>query len=177
MRPSGRINGILPIRVSRNNGSGITFSIDVVNDGVQSSRTICGKSIERVRGSEACVNGSLTINITPLLSIQHLMATSNGLQRSRVTEVNTKTVFLAAFGRYNNYTIGSTATIDRGRRSILEHLDRLDISRVERVEVLRCGNSVNDIKRIRAVNRANTADTDSTIASTRSRIGSDLHTC
>ena len=51
-------------------------------------------------------------------------------------------------GITENYTVGSTGTIDSTRSSILQHLDTLDITRVEIVETTLDRHAVYDVERI-----------------------------
>ena len=55
---------------------------------------------------------------------------------------------LTLLGGYENYTVGSTGTIDGTRSSILQHLDTLDITRVEIVETTLDRHTVYDVERI-----------------------------
>ena len=56
--------------------------------------------------------------------------------------------YLTLLGGYENYTVGSTGTIDGTRSSILKHLDTLDITRVEIVETTLDRHAVYDVERI-----------------------------
>ena len=79
--------------------------------------------------------------------------------RDRAIEVDLHLALLTLLGSDDDDTIGSTATIDRSRCSILEYLNALDIITIELVHTSLGWHTINNIKRIIVVQRTDTTNT------------------
>ena len=69
--------------------------------------------------------------VYPLCSVHHLGYVVECREGNGTCIIQGNLSFLTLLGCYEYYTIGTTSTIDRGSRSILQHLDALDILRVD----------------------------------------------
>ena len=66
---------------------------------------------------------------------EQLGVLADGLERELARIVGRHAALLGAFGRNEDHTAGGTRTVDRTRRSILQHVDRLDVLLVDRPHV------------------------------------------
>ena len=96
-------------------------------------------------------------------------------KRSVVTYLHL--TLLTALGCHKNNTVSTTATIDSGRRGILQNVDALDIAGVQRLNATGLKrHTVNNVERAPA-SRDRTLATDSDATqSTRTLAGGDVHT-
>ena len=128
---------------------------------------------------EAIVEGGLSHGGSILISVAELHLRLAVVERSLSGsgEVNLYLlVLLAALGGDDDDTIGSAATVDRGRSGVLQNLHRLDVVHVKGVEGRSGGHTIDNVERILVgVERTNTTDADGSGGSRRT-IGSDGHT-
>src|SRR5690606_12985537 len=70
--------------------------------------------------------------IHPFLSAQHVHIALYGVaaHRTLVTD-RPSAILVTPFGGNQDYTVGTTGTIDRCRRCVLQYLDALDVVRVQ----------------------------------------------
>ena len=127
-----------------------------------------------VVGVETIVHTCLPESPAPLAGIHRLDLV--GVERGGHTTVKVHLDFavLTSLGCDYYHTVGSTATIDRSRGCILQHLYRLDIIAIQLVHAGFSGHTVDDVERVVVVESADTADAHccSTGGIT---IGSDVH--
>ena len=84
--------------------------------------------------------------------------------------------FLTALGGNEDYTIGTAATVDGGRRGVFQDGDVLDVVRWNIADAL-YGETVNDVKRVvRLGDRTTTTDADLHLCIRRTFSCGDLHT-
>ena len=95
--------------------------------------------------------------------------------RDRAIEVDLHLALLTLLGSDDDDTIGSTATIDRSRCSILEHLNALDVITIEFVHTRLGWHTINNIKRIIVVQRTDTTNTYGG-SSRRRTVSCNIHT-
>ena len=110
-------------------------------------------------GIQTVVDVSLPHDLSELLGVEHLHLVRIRLYGHRTVEVHMYLTFLTSLGGDDDHTVGSTATVDRGRGSILQHLDTLDIITVELVHARLGRHTIYNIKRIVVVQGTDTTDT------------------
>ena len=93
----------------------------------------------------------------------------------RGIEVYLDLTFLTLFSGDDDYSIGSTRTVDRSRSRVFQDLDGFDVVSVQFVHTCFRWYSVNDIKRVVVVQRTDATDTDGSGAA-RITIGCNVHT-
>ena len=128
-----------------------------------------------MRGIQSGIQVSRPVGLTPLLCVQHLILLGDGVERGGVVDVHRHLVALTLLGGDDDHTIGGTASVDRGRRGIFQHLYRLDVGSVQRVEVLGGSHTVDDEQRSNTIDRAHTTHADRGTATTGSSIGDNVH--
>ena len=125
--PSRAVHLVLPV------GVGCLEAVDGAHQ-----RGCCTVAIEGRCGcrGDAVVGSCLPVGLPPLCGVEHIEGASHRLQGGIVVQVDGHLAVLALLRCDDDDTVGGTATVDRSRRSILQHLNRLDVGSVERVEVL-----------------------------------------
>ncbi len=98
-----------------------------------------------MRGLDVGVGRRGPVGHAPLVGVEHLVTFGDGLGRRGVVDVDGQAVALALLGGDDDHTVGSAATVDRGRGGILEHLHGLDVRGVDAVDVVG-GDSVYDVE-------------------------------
>ena len=125
-------------------------------------------------GVKTIVHITLPHHLSELLGIEHLHLVGIGLNGQAGIKVDSHLALLASLGGNDDYTIGSTASVDTGRCGILQHLDALDVVTVQFVHTGLCGHTVDDVERVVVVQRTDTTNSD--CRTTRGRtVGRDVH--
>ena len=125
-------------------------------------------------GVKTIVHITLPHHLSELLGIEHLHLVGIGLNGQASIKVDSHLALLASLGGNDDYTIGSTASVDTGRCGILQHLDALDVVTVQFVHTGLCGHTVDDVERVVVVQRTDTTNSD--CRTTRGRtVGRDVH--
>ena len=111
-----------------------------------------------------------------IVCVHSLLAVSHGLGLHEAVVVDTCLARLAALGGDKDNTVGTTGTIDSGRRGILKHSDILDIICRDIVDIV-CRETVDYVKRrVVASDRTATTYTDEHFCIGRTVGGSNTHT-
>ena len=111
-----------------------------------------------------------------VLALEHIHLFPAILESPVRIEVDVHLAFATGLGSDDDHTVGSTATVDSGGRSVLEDLHRLDVGRRQPFDVTR-DHSIDHIQRVvTAQSRTDTADTDGSRLTGLTRTGSDCHT-
>ena len=96
-------------------------------------------------GVETVVHITLPHHLTKFLGIEHIHLMSIGLYGNTCIEIDFHLTFFATLGGDDDDTIGSAATIDRGRCGIFKHLNGLDVVAVQLVHASLSGHTIDDV--------------------------------
>ena len=133
-------------------------------------------TIKIMRWLDVGIFASLPVNLSPLFCIKHVVLLGYRLQAGCIVDIDSQLVAFALLGCDDDDTIGSTATIDRCRRGILQNLDRLDVCRIDGIHVFVGSDTINNQERATAVDSTHTTHTDRRATTTWSCISHNLHT-
>ena len=130
-----------------------------------------------VRMSSVSVFIGLPINISPLVSIEHINTTGKSLGSEWHIKTHFHITFLSTLCGNDNDTVGGLRTIDRCRGRIFQHLNGFDIiGRNNWSDIVMCLNAIYHIKRGRIINGSNTAQLSIRVPPTGFTIGCYIHT-
>ena len=120
------------------------------------------------------VHAGLPEGTAPLFGIHRLNLVLIERGSHRRVEVHLHLAVLTLLGGDDDDTVRGTRTVDTGRGSVLQHLDRLDVVTVQLVHTGLRRHTVDDVQRVVVVQRADT--TDAHRRSTRQvTVGLDVH--
>ena len=111
-----------------------------------------------VVGIQVVVDASLPECLTPLLGVQHFNAVGIHRGGNAAIEVDADFSVLTFLCSDDNHTISSTRTVDAGRSSIFQHLNRLDVVAIQFVHASLCGHTINNVEGVVVVQRTVTTN-------------------
>ncbi len=130
-----------------------------------------------VSGSLTAVNESLVLKDGVVGGVGNVAFFSGGLPAVREVVVDLGFALFTFFGGNEDYTVGSTGTVDCAGSSILEHFDGLDVVGVDKVKAATDGHTVYDVEGVGVVD--GTCTTDAHAGSFTGLTGRrcNVHTC